>query len=157
MFNFGRNEVRNFLRASALYWIEELHIDGLRVDAVASMLYLDYSREEGEWIPNRHGGRENLEAVSFLQEVNAAVHAQHPGVITVAEESTAWPGVSRPVHLGGLGFDHKWNMGWMHDTLEYFSKDPIHRRFHHHQLTFGLIYAFSENFVLPLSLSLIHI
>jgi 1,4-alpha-glucan branching enzyme len=151
VFNFGRNEVRNFLMASALYWIEELHVDGLRVDAVASMLYLDYSRKEGEWVPNRHGGRENLEAVSFLQEVNTVVHGRHPGVLTVAEESTAWPGVSRPVHLGGLGFSHKWNMGWMHDTLEYFSKDPIHRRFHHHQLTFGLIYAFSENFVLPLS------
>ena len=151
VFNFGRNEVRNFLLASALYWIEELHIDGLRVDAVASMLYLDYSRKEGQWVPNRHGGRENLEAVSFLQEVNTVVHGRYPGVLTVAEESTAWPGVSRPVHLGGLGFGHKWNMGWMHDTLEYFSKDPIHRRFHHHQLTFGLIYAFSENFVLPLS------
>ena len=151
VFNFGRNEVRNFLLASALYWIEELHVDGLRVDAVASMLYLDYSRKEGEWVPNRHGGRENLEAVSFLQEVNTVVHGRHPGVLTVAEESTAWPGVSRPVHLGGLGFGHKWNMGWMHDTLEYFSKDPIHRRFHHHQLTFGLVYAFSENFVLPLS------
>jgi 1,4-alpha-glucan branching enzyme len=151
VFNFGRNEVRNFLLASALYWIEELHIDGLRVDAVASMLYLDYSRKEGEWVPNRHGGRENLEAVSFLQEVNTVVHGRYAGVLTIAEESTAWPGVSRPVHLGGLGFSHKWNMGWMHDTLEYFSKDPIHRRFHHHQLTFGLIYAFSENFVLPLS------
>ena len=151
VFNFGRTEVRNFLLANALYWIEELHIDGLRVDAVASMLYLDYSREEGQWVPNVHGGRENLEAVSFLQDVNTVVHGAHPGVMTIAEESTAWPGVSRPVHLGGLGFTHKWNMGWMHDTLEYFSKDPIHRRFHHHQLTFGLIYAFSENFVLPLS------
>jgi 1,4-alpha-glucan branching enzyme len=151
VFNFGRTEVRNFLLANALYWIEELHIDGLRVDAVASMLYLDYSRKEGEWVPNIHGGRENLEAVSFLQDVNTVVHAEHPGVLTIAEESTAWPGVSRPVHLGGLGFTHKWNMGWMHDTLEYFQKDPIHRRFHHHQLTFGLIYAFSENFVLPLS------
>jgi 1,4-alpha-glucan branching enzyme len=151
VFNFGRTEVRNFLLASALYWLEELHIDGLRVDAVASMLYLDYSREAGEWVPNVHGGRENLEAVSFLQEVNTVVHAEHPGVLTIAEESTAWPGVSRPVHLGGLGFSEKWNMGWMHDTLEYFSKDPVHRRFHHHQLTFGLIYAFSENFVLPLS------
>jgi 1,4-alpha-glucan branching enzyme len=151
VFNFGRTEVRNFLLANALYWIEELHVDGLRVDAVASMLYLDYSRKEGEWVPNVHGGRENLEAVSFLQDVNTVVHGEHPGVLTIAEESTAWPGVSRPVHLGGLGFTHKWNMGWMHDTLEYFQKDPIHRRFHHHQLTFGLIYAFSENFVLPLS------
>jgi len=151
VFNFGRNEVRNFLMASALYWIEELHIDGLRVDAVASMLYLDYSREAGEWVPNQFGGRENLEAVSFLQEVNTVVHAEHPGVLTVAEESTAWPGVSRPVHLGGLGFSAKWNMGWMHDTLEYFSKEPIYRRFHHHELTFGLLYAFTENFVLPLS------
>ncbi|HUF33523.1 MAG TPA: 1,4-alpha-glucan branching protein GlgB [Acidimicrobiales bacterium] len=151
VFNFGRPEVRNFLMASALYWVEELHVDGLRVDAVASMLYLDYSREEGQWVPNIHGGRENLEAVSFLQEVNTVMHGRYPGVMTIAEESTAWPGVSRPVYVGGLGFGHKWNMGWMHDTLEYFSKDPIHRRFHHHQLTFGLIYAFSENFVLPLS------
>jgi 1,4-alpha-glucan branching enzyme len=151
VFNFGRNEVRNFLMASALYWVEELHIDGLRVDAVASMLYLDYSREAGEWVPNEHGGRENLEAVSFLQEVNIVLHGKEPGVMTIAEESTAWPAVSKPVYLGGLGFTHKWNMGWMHDTLQYFSHDPIHRRFHHHQLTFGLIYAFSENFVLPLS------
>jgi 1,4-alpha-glucan branching enzyme len=151
VFNFGRIEVRNFLLASALYWLEEFHIDGLRVDAVASMLYLDYSREDGEWVPNPHGGRENLEAVSFLQEFNRVVHGEHPGVLTVAEESTAWPGVSRPAHLGGLGFTHKWNMGWMHDTLEYFRKDPVHRRFHHHQLTFGLLYAFNENFVLPLS------
>jgi 1,4-alpha-glucan branching enzyme len=151
VFNFGRTEVRNFLLASALYWIEELHVDGLRVDAVASMLYLDYSRKAGEWVPNVHGGRENLEAVSFLQDVNTVIHGTYPGVLTIAEESTAWPGVSRPVHLGGLGFSEKWNMGWMHDTLEYFAKDPVHRRFHHHQLTFGLIYAFSENFVLPLS------
>jgi 1,4-alpha-glucan branching enzyme len=151
VFNFGRTEVRNFLLANALYWLEEMHVDGLRVDAVASMLYLDYSREDGEWVPNEHGGRENLEAVSFLQEVNRVVHEVHAGVLTIAEESTAWPGVSRPVHLGGLGFTHKWNMGWMHDTLEYFKKDPVHRRFHHHQLTFGLLYAFSENFVLPLS------
>ncbi len=151
VFNFGRNEVRNFLSASGRYWVEELHVDGLRVDAVASMLYLDYSRKADEWVPNRHGGRENLEAVSFLQEFNTLMHGQHPGVLTIAEESTAWPGVSRPVYVGGLGFGHKWNMGWMHDTLEYFSNDPIHRRFHHHQLTFGLLYAFSENFVLPLS------
>ncbi|HYD09494.1 MAG TPA: 1,4-alpha-glucan branching protein GlgB, partial [Acidimicrobiales bacterium] len=151
VFNFGRNEVRNFLLASALYWIDEFHIDGLRVDAVASMLYLDYSRKDGEWVPNQHGGRENLEAVEFLKEANTVVHGAFPGVLTIAEESTAWPAVSRPTYVGGLGFSHKWNMGWMHDTLEYFSKDPIHRRFHHHQLTFGLIYAFSENFVLPLS------
>ncbi len=149
--NFGRREVRNFLSASGQYWVEELHVDGLRVDAVASMLYLDYSRKADEWVPNRHGGRENLEAVSFLQEFNTLMHGQHPGVLTIAEESTAWPGVSRPVYVGGLGFGHKWNMGWMHDTLAYFSNDPIHRRFHHHQLTFGLLYAFSENFVLPLS------
>ncbi|MEY2588295.1 MAG: 1,4-alpha-glucan branching enzyme [Acidimicrobiaceae bacterium] len=151
VFNFGRNEVRNFLLANALYWVEEFHIDGLRVDAVASMLYLDYSREPGQWVPNEFGGRENLEAIHFLQEVNTVLHGRCPGVLTIAEESTAFPGVSRPVHLGGLGFGHKWNMGWMHDTLDYFSKDPVHRRHHHHQLTFGLLYAFSENFVLPLS------
>ena len=151
MFNFGRNEVRNFLMANALYWLSEFHIDGLRVDAVASMLYLDYSRKDGEWVPNRHGGNENLEAISFLQETNTVVHGSHPGTMTIAEESTAWQGVSRPVYLGGLGFTHKWNMGWMHDTLAYFSHDPVHRRFHHHQLTFGLVYAWSENFVLPLS------
>ncbi|CAN5758805.1 1,4-alpha-glucan branching protein GlgB [soil metagenome] len=151
VFNFGRNEVRNFLVANALYWLEEFHIDGLRVDAVASMLYLDYSREEGQWLPNRHGGNENLEAVEFLQEMNTVVHARHPGALTIAEESTAWPGVSRPVFLGGLGFGHKWKMGWMHESLEYFSKEAIHRRFHHHQLTFGLVYAWSENFVLPIS------
>jgi 1,4-alpha-glucan branching enzyme len=151
VFNFGRHEVRNFLLANALYWIEEFHIDGLRVDAVASMLYLDYSRREGEWVPNVHGGRENLEAISFLQETNVVMHGKHPGVLTIAEESTAWPGVSRPVHLGGLGFGHKWNMGWMHDTLAYFTHEPVHRRFHHHELTFGLVYAWSENFVLPLS------
>ncbi|MGQ0617150.1 MAG: 1,4-alpha-glucan branching protein GlgB [Acidimicrobiia bacterium] len=150
-FNFGRHEVRNFLTANALYWVEELHVDGLRVDAVASMLYLDYSRAEGEWVPNEFGGRENLEAIHFLQEVNAVLHGRCPGVLTIAEESTAFPGVSRPVHLGGLGFGHKWNMGWMHDTLSYFSHEPVHRRYHHHQLTFGLLYAFCENFVLPLS------
>jgi 1,4-alpha-glucan branching enzyme len=151
VFNLGRHEVRNFLIANALYWIDEFHVDGLRVDAVASMLYRDYSRRAGEWIPNVHGGRENLEAVSFLRELNTVVHAEHPGVLMVAEESTAWPGVSRPVEQGGLGFGFKWNMGWMHDTLEYFSRDPVHRRFHHHELTFGLLYAFTENFVLPLS------
>ncbi len=151
VFNFGRHEVSNFLLANALYWIEELHVDGLRVDAVASMLYLDYSRKEGEWVPNKFGGRENLEAVEFLRQLNTVVHAEHPGVLTLAEESTSWPGVSRPVYLGGLGFGFKWNMGWMHDTLSYFSKEPVHRRHHHQQLTFGLLYAFSENFVLPLS------
>jgi 1,4-alpha-glucan branching enzyme len=151
VFNLGRNEVRNFLVANALYWLEEFHIDGLRVDAVASMLYLDYSRREGEWAPNIYGGREDLEAVSFLKEMNEVVHGAHPGVTTIAEESTAWPGVSRPTYVGGLGFGLKWNMGWMHDTLDYFAKEPIHRRYHHDQLTFGLVYAFSENFVLPLS------
>ena len=151
VFNFGRHEVRNFLMANALYWIEEFHIDGLRVDAVASMLYLDYSRKEGEWIPNRFGGRENLEAIDFLREVNEVVYGRHPGVITAAEESTAWPAVSRPTYVGGLGFGFKWNMGWMHDTLQYFAKEPVHRMHHHHQLTFGLLYAFSENFILPLS------
>ena len=151
VFNFARNEVRNFLISNALFWIEEFHIDGLRVDAVASMLYLDYSRKEGEWVPNEHGGRENLAAVSFLQEMNEVVYGAHPGVMTIAEESTAWPGVSRPVYVGGLGFGFKWNMGWMHDTLDYFSKEPVYRRYHHNELTFGLLYAFSENFCLPLS------
>ena len=151
VFNVGRNEVRNFLVANALYWIEEFHIDALRVDAVASMLYLDYSREEGEWLPNRFGGRENLEAIEFLKELNTIIHGEHPGVTMMAEESTAWPGVSRPTYLGGLGFGFKWNMGWMHDNLLYFSKDPVYRRYHHNQLTFSLMYAFSENFILPLS------
>ena len=151
VFNFGRNEVRNFLIASARYWLEEMHVDGLRVDAVASMLYLDYSRREGEWVPNAHGGRENLEAISFMQEMNTLVHRDFPGVITVAEESTAWGGVSRPVDVGGLGFSQKWNMGWMHDTLEYFGHEPVHRRWHHDLLTFGFTYAWSENYVLPLS------
>ena len=151
VFNFGRHEVRNFLLASALYWLREQHADGIRVDAVASMLYLDYSRKEGEWIPNEFGGNEDLEAVSFLKELNEVVHAREPGVISAAEESTAWPGVSRPTYLGGLGFGFKWNMGWMHDTLAYFSQDPVYRRYHHHQLTFSLVYAFTENFILPLS------
>ncbi|HEV3232797.1 MAG TPA: 1,4-alpha-glucan branching protein GlgB [Candidatus Dormibacteraeota bacterium] len=151
VFNYGRNEVRNFLVANARYWIEEFHVDGLRVDAVASMLYLDYSRKPGQWVPNAHGGRENLEAVRLLREVNATVAADYPGVLTVAEESTAWPGVSRPLDQGGLGFSAKWNMGWMHDTLGYFRHDPVYRRFHHHELTFGLVYAWSESFILPLS------
>ena len=151
VFDFGRNQVRNFLIASARYWLEEMHVDGLRVDAVASMLYLDYSRREGEWAPNVHGGRENLEAIAFLQEMNTLVHRDYPGVVTVAEESTAWGGVTRPVHHGGLGFSQKWNMGWMHDTLAYFSQEPVHRRWHHDLLTFGLLYAWSENYVLPLS------
>ncbi len=151
VFNFGRNEVRNFLISSALYWIEEFHLDGLRVDAVASMIYLDYSREEGEWVPNEHGGRENLEAVDFLKQFNSTVYDEHPGIATVAEESTAWPGVSRPVHLGGLGFGFKWNMGWMHDTLEFFARDPIYRSHHHNELTFSFVYAWGENYVLPLS------
>ncbi|MEE8601078.1 1,4-alpha-glucan branching protein GlgB [Euzebya tangerina] len=151
VFNYGRTEVRNFIVASALYWLESLGVDALRVDAVASMLYLDYSREEGQWIPNEYGGNENLKAVELLQETNATVYKRNPTAFTVAEESTAWPGVSRPTHLGGLGFGFKWNMGWMHDTLEYFSKEPIYRKYHHNQLTFGLMYAFNENFVLPLS------
>ncbi len=151
VFNYARDEIRNFLLANALYWIEEFHIDGLRVDAVASMLYLDYSRCEGEWVTNRFGGRENLEAISFLKEVNEVVYRHYPWVMMVAEESTSWPAVSRPTYLGGLGFGFKWNMGWMNDTLVYFSKDPVHRRFHHHELTFSLLYAFHENFILPLS------
>ena len=151
IYNFGRREVVSFLVNNALFWAEKFHIDGLRVDAVASMLYLDYSRKQGEWIPNEKGGRENLEAVDFLQRMNAAVYGAHPGVVTIAEESTSWPKVSQPVHEGGLGFGFKWNMGFMHDTLEYFSKEAIFRKHHHDEITFGLVYAFSENFVLPLS------
>jgi 1,4-alpha-glucan branching enzyme len=151
IFNFGRVEVRNFLIANALFWLDKYHIDGLRVDAVASMLYLDYSRKAGEWIPNKYGGNENLEAVQFIKDFNIILHGQHPGILTIAEESTAWPGVSHPVHLGGLGFSLKWNMGWMHDMLSYFSKDPVHRKFHHSNLTFALMYAFTENFVLVFS------
>jgi 1,4-alpha-glucan branching enzyme len=151
IYNYGRNEVKNFLLSSAVYWLEEFHLDGLRVDAVASMLYHDYSRSEGEWLPNIYGGRENLEAVAFLRELNTVTHAEFPGTMIMAEESTAWPGVSRPADSGGLGFSMKWNMGWMHDTLRYMSHDPVHRQFHHNDLSFGLLYAFTENFVLPFS------
>lgn len=151
IFNFGRTEVRNFLISSALYWADEYHADGIRIDAVSSMLYLDYSREEGQWIPNKYGGRENLDAIEFLRELNRTIHELHPGILTVAEESTAWGGVTKPSELGGLGFDFKWNMGWMHDTLFYFSKDPVYRRYEHYRLTFPVWYAFSENFILPFS------
>ena len=151
VFNYGRNEVRNFLVANALFWLREYHADGIRVDAVASMLYLDYSREEGQWVPNEYGGNEDLDAVGFLKELNEVVYGREPGTISAAEESTAWPGVSRPTYLGGLGFGFKWNMGWMHDTLAYFQQDPVYRRWHHHELTFSLVYAFTENFILPLS------
>ena len=151
VFDFGRSEVRNFLVANAIYWLEEFHVDGLRVDAVASMLYLDYSRKDGEWTPNEFGGRENLDAVSFLQEMNATAYKRVPGIVTIAEESTSWPGVTRPTHLGGLGFGLKWNMGWMNDSLGYVSHEPIHRQYHHNEMTFAMTYAYSENFVLPLS------
>lgn len=151
IFNYGRNEVRNFLIASALFWLDVYHIDGLRIDAVASMLYLDYSKKPGEWIPNRYGGKENLDAIDFLRRLNEATHGQFPGTLTFAEESTAWPMVTRPTYIGGLGFTFKWNMGWMHDTLFYFSKDPIFRKYHTNSITFSLLYAFSENFVLALS------
>ncbi|MGC0363211.1 1,4-alpha-glucan branching enzyme [Rhodococcus sp. 27YEA15] len=151
VFDFGRREVRNFLVANALFWLDEFHVDGLRVDAVASMLYLDYSRPDGGWVPNIHGGRENLEAVTFLQEMNATVHKKHRGVVTIAEESTAWPGVTRATNVGGLGFTMKWNMGWMHDTLGFLGHDPVHRSYHHHEITFSLMYAWSENYLLPIS------
>jgi 1,4-alpha-glucan branching enzyme len=151
IFNYGRNEVRAYLLANAVYWLDQFHLDALRVDAVASMIYLDYSRNEGEWVPNRYGGRENLDAITFLQELNAVVYDKFPGAFTVAEESTAWGGVTAPTYLGGLGFGFKWNMGWMHDTLSYFSKDPVHRTYHHRDLTFGMLYEYTENFILPLS------
>ncbi len=151
IFNYGRNEVRSFLVSSGLFWLDRYHLDGLRVDAVASMLYLDYARNHGEWIPNRHGGRENLEAIEFLRTLNRAVYREHPDTLTVAEESTAWPRVSRPTDMDGLGFGEKWNMGWMHDVLAYMKEEPVHRKYHHHKMTFSLVYAFHENFVLPLS------
>jgi 1,4-alpha-glucan branching enzyme len=151
VFNYGRHEVRSFLLSNALYWLEQFHIDGLRVDAVASMLYLDYSRQPGQWVPNRYGGRENLEAIAFLEQLNVLVATECPGAVVFAEESTSWPGVTRPVHLGGLGFTYKWNMGWMHDMLDYAAEDPVYRKWHHNKVTFSLMYAYSERFVLPFS------
>jgi 1,4-alpha-glucan branching enzyme len=151
IFNYGRNEVRNFLIANALFWLKECHVDGLRVDAVASMLYLDYSRESGQWVTNRYGGRENLEALDFIRQLNDVVHAEVPGVMTIAEESTSWPLVTKGTDQGGLGFDFKWNMGWMHDTLKYVERDPLYRRYFHNNLTFGFVYAWSENYILPFS------
>jgi 1,4-alpha-glucan branching enzyme len=151
IYNYGRNEVSNFLISNALFWLDKYHVDGLRVDAVASMLYLDYSRKEGEWLPNRYGGRENLEAIAFIKRFNETVYGEYPDVVTIAEESTAWGGVSRPTYLGGLGFGYKWDMGWMHDTLDYFTKDPVYRKYHHDRLTFRMLYAWTENFILPLS------
>ena len=151
VFNYGRNEVQNFLISNALFWIDKYHVDGLRVDAVASMLYLDYGRREGEWIPNRFGGKENLDAIHFLRTLNEHVYAAFPDTMMIAEESTSWPQVSRPIYLGGLGFGLKWNMGWMHDVLDYMSQDPVYRSYHHNEITFSLVYAFAENFVLPFS------
>jgi 1,4-alpha-glucan branching enzyme len=151
VFNYGRNEVQNFLVSNALFWLDKYHVDGLRVDAVASMLYLDYGRREGQWIPNRFGGKENIDAIQLLRSLNEHVYAAFPDSMTIAEESTAWPQVSRPTYIGGLGFGFKWNMGWMHDVLEYMSQDPVFRSYHHHKITFSLLYAFTENFILPFS------